>query len=40
MIPLVVMSWIHVVLVLVHLNIYEICLKLKYRFRINCKFLA
>jgi hypothetical protein len=33
-IPLLIMGWIHLLLVLVHLNIYEICLKLKSGFRI------
>jgi hypothetical protein len=38
MISLVEMGWIHLVFVLVLLNIYEICLKLKYEFRIIHKF--
>jgi hypothetical protein len=38
MIPLVVVGWIPLVLVLVHLNIHEICLKLKTGFRIIHKF--
>jgi hypothetical protein len=40
MIPMIAMSWIHLVLVLVHLNIYEICLRLKSVFRIIHKFLT
>jgi hypothetical protein len=32
------MGWIHLVLLLVLLNIYEICLKLKYGFKIIHKF--
>jgi hypothetical protein len=38
MILLVIMGWIHLMLVLVFLNIHEICLKLKSRFRIIHKF--
>jgi hypothetical protein len=38
MIPLVEISWINLVFVLVLLNIHEICLKLKYGFRIIHKF--
>jgi hypothetical protein len=40
MILLVIMGWIHLMLVLALLNIHEICLKLKFRFRIIYKFLT
>jgi hypothetical protein len=39
MVPLVAMGWIHLVFVLVFLNFHEICLKLKYGFRIIHKLI-